>query len=121
MVTSLIRYPKFMDRNVLGRWVNAETETKIKHQDSSSGNDHQDANTPCWYFPLQELANIKLNGRSLVYHLDVIMRTEKTLRFELFKDFYEEIFSEVNGGIFILKHTPGLYFANKIFLRPGGG
>jgi len=44
----------------------------------------------------RELANIKLNSNSLLYHLNILMRTEDTFRYELFEDFYLEIFSEID-------------------------
>jgi len=44
----------------------------------------------------RELANIRLNGKSFLHHMMIIQRTEPSLRFELFKDFYQEIFSELD-------------------------
>lgn len=44
---------------------------------------------------LQQLSNVRLNAASLRHHLLVLLRDEDQLRQETFRDFFEEIMSEV--------------------------
>lgn len=45
----------------------------------------------------RELTNIKLNHRSLLHHLNLVIRDEESLRMVVFKDFFEEIMSETDA------------------------